>query len=96
MADTGQVAGLAPRGRCLGNRISSSLLGCELDDPALFWARCLEVMEIQQEEHMVERAMGVNLKELEGKHSREMLRRPTGRTLEKGWQEYKLHSVNKR
>ena len=53
-------------------------------------------MEIQQEEHMVERAMGVNLKELEGKHSREMLRRPTGRTLEKGWQENKLHSVNKR
>ena len=96
MADTGEVAGLAPRGRCLGNRISSSLLGCELDDPALFWARCLEVMEIQQEEHMVERAMGVNLKELEGKHSREMLRRRTGRILEKGWQEYKLHSVNKR
>ena len=45
---------------------------------------------------MVERAMGVNLKELEGKHSREMLRRRTGRILEKGWQEYKLHSVNKR
>ena len=49
MADTGEGAGLAPRRWCLGNRISSSLLGCELDDPALFWARCLEVMEIQQE-----------------------------------------------
>lgn len=54
------------------------------------------MLETQQEEHMVERAMGVNLKGLEGKHSREMLRRRTGRILEKGWQEYKLHSVNKR
>ena len=49
--------------------------GCEdVDDPALFWAHCPEVLEIrqtlmEQEEHMVGRAVGVSLKELEGKHS---------------------------
>ena len=94
MADIGEVTRFYLM-RCMGNQIFSSLLGCELD-PAFFLAHCPEVLETQQEEHTVERAMGVNLKGLEGKHSREMLRRRTGRILEKGWQEYKLHSVNKR
>jgi len=74
MADTGEGAGLSLKRR-LGNQISSSLMnGCEAAaDPALFWAHCLEVLGIlrslEQEEHMVGRAVGVSLKELEGKHS---------------------------
>ena len=54
------------------------------------------MLETQQDEHMVERAMGENLKGLEGKQSLEKLRRQTGRTLEKGWQDCRLRSVNKR
>jgi len=75
MSDIGEGARLSLKQR-LGNQISSFLMnGCEAAaDLALFWAHCPEVLEIrqtlmEQEEHMVGRAVGVSLKELEGKHS---------------------------
>ena len=73
MADIGEGAWLALK-RSLGNQISSSLLNsCEAADHALFWAHYPEVLEnqrtLEQDKHMVGRAVEESLRELEGKRS---------------------------